>query len=34
MPTEEYVSLVDCVDQGTHLADTDDDGYCNGCGHQ
>lgn len=30
----EYISFDDCLDQGTHLADTDDDGYCNRCGNQ
>lgn len=34
MTIHEYVSFDDCLDQGTHLADTDDDGYCNSCGNQ
>jgi len=28
----EYISLNDCIEQGTHLNDCDDDGYCNLCG--
>ena len=27
-------TLNECVADGTHLQDTDDDGYCNECGEQ
>lgn len=29
-----YDSLEECIEHGYHLTDHDDDGYCNGCGHQ
>lgn len=34
MTIHECISFGDCLDQGTHLADADDDGYCNSCGNQ
>ena len=30
----EYIDIEDCIKQGTHLSDVDDDGFCNFCGHQ
>lgn len=30
----EYKSLGQCIQDGTHLTDCDDDGYCNYCGEQ
>lgn len=29
-----YGDPVTCFREGVHLRDTDDDGYCNACGHQ
>lgn len=29
-----YISIEECIANGTHLTDCDDDGYCNFCGHQ
>lgn len=29
-----YGDLASCIDNGTHLIDTDDDGFCNACGYQ
>lgn len=29
---DEYTSYEECVANGTHLTDCDDDGYCNFCG--
>lgn len=31
---EEYKSLGRCIEDGTHLTECDDDGYCNFCGEQ
>jgi hypothetical protein len=28
------LSLAECITNGTHLTDCDDDGYCNYCGEQ
>lgn len=30
----EYKSMGQCIQDGTHLTDCDDDGYCNYCGEQ
>lgn len=30
----EYKSIGQCIQDGTHLTDCDDDGYCNYCGEQ
>jgi hypothetical protein len=30
----EYKSIGECIQDGTHLTDCDDDGYCNYCGEQ
>ena len=31
---EEYIEILDCIEQGTHLTECDEDGYCNFCGDQ
>ena len=30
----EYIDLQECEEQGSHLTDCDEDGYCNRCGCQ
>lgn len=30
----EYIDIHDCIAQGTHLQNVDEDGYCNLCGDQ
>lgn len=32
--TPNYGDRAACIDNGTHLTETDSDGYCNYCGHQ
>ena len=32
--TGEYIDIGDCIAQGTHLTDCDEDGYCLFCGDQ
>lgn len=29
-----YIDIHECIENGTHLQDVDDDGYCNFCGEQ
>ncbi len=31
--TTYYVARDECITDGTHLVETDDDGYCNDCGY-
>jgi len=31
---DELIDLDECIENGTHLTDCDDDGYCNYCGEQ
>lgn len=33
-PDNDYISIEECVNSGTHLLSCDDDGYCNACGEQ